>query len=67
MFLSHDWPRGIAKHGDANALMRKKKFLADEIKDNTLGSPPAVWPAGQASPRHETHCEPSFLEFDGML
>ena len=41
VFLSHDWPRGIAHHGDLPALLRKKKFLADEIRDGSLGSPPA--------------------------
>lgn len=41
VFLSHDWPRGIAMHGDTDALIRKKKFLADEVRSNSLGSPPA--------------------------
>ena len=41
VFLSHDWPRGIAQFGNKHELFRKKKFLKDEIESNTLGSPPA--------------------------
>ena len=41
MFLSHDWPRGIAQFGNKHELFRKKKFLKEEIESNTLGSPPA--------------------------
>ena len=40
VFLSHDWPRGVARHGEMDDLIRKKKFLADELRSNTLGSPP---------------------------
>jgi hypothetical protein len=28
--LSHDWPRGIARHGDLNGLLRAKSFLRNE-------------------------------------
>jgi lariat debranching enzyme len=42
IFLSHDWPAGIAHHGDVNALVRKKRFLQREIDDGSLGSPPAA-------------------------
>ena len=40
IFVSHDWPRGIARHGDTAALLRKKKFFRQEVQENTLGSPP---------------------------
>ena len=40
IFLSHDWPRGIARFGDVDALCRAKRFLAAEIENNTLGSMP---------------------------
>jgi lariat debranching enzyme len=40
IFLSHDWPQHIAKHGDTNALLRKKAFLRDEVASGSLGSPP---------------------------
>lgn len=41
IFLSHDWPVGIAHHGDKQALIRHKPYLADEIENFTLGSLPA--------------------------
>ena len=31
-FLSHDWPRGIARFGNAGALCRAKSFLAAEVR-----------------------------------
>ena len=40
IMLSHDWPRGVYNYGPTGTLIRKKKFLADEVKANTLGSPP---------------------------
>ena len=39
VMLSHDWPRGIERHGDTASLLRKKKFFRQEVEDNTLGSP----------------------------
>ena len=39
IFLSHDWPKGIHQYGNVNQLLRVKKFLADEVKDNSLGNP----------------------------
>ena len=39
IMLSHDWPRGIERHGDTASLLRKKKFFRQEVEDNTLGSP----------------------------
>ena len=40
VFLSHDWPRGIASHGDTRGLIARKRFLEQEIYTNTLGSEP---------------------------
>ncbi|KAJ3087205.1 lariat debranching enzyme [Quaeritorhiza haematococci] len=40
VFLSHDWPRGIAHHGNTKRLILSKPFLANEINTNTLGSLP---------------------------
>ena len=40
IFMSHDWPRGIARHGDTERLLRRKSFLREEIATNTLGSTP---------------------------
>ncbi|GAB4818925.1 hypothetical protein N2152v2_005971 [Parachlorella kessleri] len=42
VFLSHDWPQGIARHGDLGRLLQRKSFLRREIEDNSLGSPPAT-------------------------
>ncbi|XP_066543322.1 lariat debranching enzyme [Amia ocellicauda] len=42
IFLSHDWPRGIYHYGSTAQLLRKKKFLQQEVQDNTLGSPAAA-------------------------
>ena len=42
IFISHDWPAGIAYHGDVEGLLRRKRFLRKEIEDGSLGSPPAA-------------------------
>ncbi len=31
VFLSHDWPRNIARHGDTQRLVRAKPFLRSEV------------------------------------
>ena len=31
VFLSHDWPRGIAKHGKLQQLLARKAFLRSEV------------------------------------
>ncbi|KAJ3096081.1 lariat debranching enzyme [Phlyctochytrium planicorne] len=41
IFMSHDWPRGIAQHGNLKKLLNTKQFLVPEINNNTLGSYPA--------------------------
>lgn len=52
VFLSHDWPRGIARFGNADALCRAKRFLAAEIESNTLGSTPAEQLLHALQPHH---------------
>ena len=42
VMVSHDWPQGIARHGDMNALFHAKPHLRDEVLDNSLGSPPSA-------------------------
>lgn len=42
VFLSHDWPSGITIYGDQGALLRRKRFLARDIAQNSLGSPPSM-------------------------
>ncbi|KAJ1532722.1 lariat debranching enzyme [Nowakowskiella sp. JEL0078] len=41
IFLSHDWPRGIAFHGNTRKLTEEKVFLAQDIHSGQLGSPPS--------------------------
>ncbi|XP_054470729.1 lariat debranching enzyme [Anoplopoma fimbria] len=41
IFMSHDWPRGIYRYGSTAELLRKKKFLRQEVETNSLGSPAA--------------------------
>ena len=44
IFLSHDWPRGVANCGfcDRNSLLRKKPFFKKEVNTDTLGNPAAA-------------------------
>ena len=42
IFMTHDWPRGIYHYGCTSELLRKKKFLRQEVESNTLGSPAAA-------------------------
>ena len=35
IFLSHDWPRGIANHGNLQQLLSKKAFLRAEVRLTT--------------------------------
>ncbi|XP_004366049.1 lariat debranching enzyme [Capsaspora owczarzaki ATCC 30864] len=41
VFLSHDWPQGIANYGNVRRLLQEKAFLRQEVEENTLGSGPA--------------------------
>ncbi|KAJ7291312.1 lariat debranching enzyme, C-terminal domain-containing protein [Mycena rebaudengoi] len=40
VFMSHDWPLGIERHGDTDALVREVPALKVPILRRTLGSPP---------------------------
>lgn len=42
IFLSHDWPAGVTKYGDEDALLKRKPFLRNDIQKNLLGSPPGM-------------------------
>uniref|UniRef100_A0AAY4EVI8 Lariat debranching enzyme C-terminal domain-containing protein n=1 Tax=Denticeps clupeoides TaxID=299321 RepID=A0AAY4EVI8_9TELE len=42
VFMSHDWPKGIYHFGDTEQLVRKKKFLRQEVESSTLGNPAAA-------------------------
>ncbi|KAJ1560666.1 lariat debranching enzyme, partial [Cladochytrium tenue] len=52
VFVSHDWPRGIARHGDTKRLLAYKKFLADEVHKNILGSYPSEFLLGRLRPSY---------------
>lgn len=39
VFLSHDWPRGIARHGDTQRLLRAKPFLRAEVRTAGRSTP----------------------------
>lgn len=52
VFLSHDWPRGISRHGDQSGLLRVKPFLRKEAEANTLGSPPGEMLLRELKPRY---------------
>lgn len=42
IFMTHDWPQGIYHYGCIEELIRKKKFLQQEVESSTLGSPAAA-------------------------
>ncbi|KAI9093725.1 lariat debranching enzyme, C-terminal domain-containing protein [Phlyctochytrium arcticum] len=52
IMLSHDWPRGIAFHGNTRALLQAKPFLAGEVNTNTLGSYPTEFLLRLIKPRY---------------
>ncbi|KAJ6464157.1 hypothetical protein C8R47DRAFT_1180271 [Mycena vitilis] len=40
IFMSHDWPLAIERHGDTDALLREMPRFANSVRSNTLGAPP---------------------------
>lgn len=60
VFLSHDWPCGIEKHGDVVGLLRRKKHFREDIAGNRLGSPPSMQLLRALKPSHwfsaHLHC-----------
>jgi len=42
IFLSHDWPQSIEHYGDLQGLLRRKRFLRQDIESGSLGSPPLM-------------------------
>jgi len=40
VLMSHDWPRGVTKHGDTARLLRYKKHFREEVEEDRLGSGP---------------------------
>jgi lariat debranching enzyme len=52
IFLSHDWPQHIARHGDTPRLLKRKSFLQAEVANGSLGSPPAMEVLQALRPRY---------------
>ncbi|KAF9225845.1 DBR1-domain-containing protein [Gyrodon lividus] len=42
IFLSHDWPQSIERHGDVQGLLRRKPFFRQDVNSGNLGSPPLM-------------------------
>lgn len=53
--VSHDWPRGIARHGDLHGLLRAKSFLKNEVHSLSLSS-------GMVSSTVETNLPSAFVD-----
>lgn len=51
IFMSHDWPNGVAYHGDLRALLNKKPFFEKDIQQRQLGSPVSWQLLRQLKPR----------------
>ena len=50
VFMTHDWPRGIAASGDAEELLMKKPWLRGEL--GTMGNPHSRSIADRLSPQY---------------
>ncbi|OAA55835.1 lariat debranching enzyme [Niveomyces insectorum RCEF 264] len=59
--LSHDWPRGIERHGDSARLFRQKPLFRGESADGTLGNPAAAYVMDRLRPAYwfaaHLHCK----------
>ncbi|KAJ9061152.1 lariat debranching enzyme, variant 4 [Entomophthora muscae] len=52
IMLSHDWPNNIEKKGDLKTLKKIKPYFTQEIKENSLGSPPLEFLLHRLKPRY---------------
>ncbi|KAI0113665.1 lariat debranching enzyme, C-terminal domain-containing protein [Nemania sp. FL0031] len=59
--LSHDWPRAIENHGNANALWKMKPDFRQESIDGRLGNPAAEYVMDRLRPAYwfsaHMHCK----------
>jgi len=64
--LSHDWPRGIERHGNERALFRMKPDFEAESRDGSLGSIAAEYVMDRLRPPYwfsaHMHCKFSALK-----
>ncbi|RWS14536.1 hypothetical protein B4U79_11682 [Dinothrombium tinctorium] len=83
IFLSHDWPLNIHKHGDTNRLLSIKPFFKKDIDNGSLGNPyssqilehlkPRYWFSAhlhvrfEATVNHEDGKATQFLALDKCL
>ncbi|THH29607.1 hypothetical protein EUX98_g4588 [Antrodiella citrinella] len=42
IFLSHDWPQSIERHGNLHGLLKRKPYFKGDIETGSLGSPPMM-------------------------
>lgn len=42
IMMSHDWPAGIANHGDMECLLKHKPYFKKDIEKNALGNKPTA-------------------------
>lgn len=52
IMMSHDWPSGIAYHGDLKDLLRRKPYFKRDIETGELGSPFAFELLKSLRPQH---------------
>ncbi|KAK8347198.1 hypothetical protein V6Z11_A07G270300 [Gossypium hirsutum] len=61
IFLSHNWPFGIADYANCNNLFATKKHFKDEIQQGTLGCKPAAQLLEKLKPSYcfsaQLHCK----------
>ncbi|KAJ9149951.1 Lariat debranching enzyme [Pleurostoma richardsiae] len=59
--ISHDWPRGVEKHGDQRRLFRMKPDFEEESRDGTLGNMAAEYVMDRLRPPYwfsaHLHCK----------
>jgi lariat debranching enzyme len=65
VFLSHDWPTGIHRYGDYQALLAKKPHFREDIQRGELGSAPAEMLLGKLRPQYwfSAHLHVKFAAF----